>query len=241
MDKLLVFVVDDDPVIREQLCAFIEGCDRLQLVGVAGSAGDAVASLMIFPSDLIFVDVSLPDMDGFRMLSALHRRPKVVMLSVDASRAVDAFDAGATDFLLKPISQQRFLRAVERVLHPHGDAPEGLSVATVPHQELELKCGQVTKEVRFADIRYVQAMGNYLKVYLANGHLLAKMTMKEIEAALPAEHFMRVHRSFLVALNAMESLGSGSTEVQGRRIPVGVRYRIRVKARLDAMRSRSTA
>jgi DNA-binding LytR/AlgR family response regulator len=238
MNKLRAFVVDDDPVVRSLLASYLEGCECLELVGMSATAEAAVGEVMATLPDLLFLDVSLPDMDGYRLLSTMHRRPKVIMLSGDATRAAEAFDAGAIDFLLKPIARERFLRAVARAVGQRRDLPGAtLSIPADRCQEIDLKCGRSLERVSFEDIRYIQAMGNYVKVFLNDGHVIANATMKEMEAAVPADRFLRVHRSYLVALDAMESIGVGSIGLNSGHIPVGVRYRRRVKARLDAMRS----
>jgi DNA-binding LytR/AlgR family response regulator len=226
-------VIDDDPLIRAQLKVFIEGSEGPGSVAMAASGAEALAMLQRTTVDLLLLDVALPDMCGYELLARLDPRPEVIMLSVDGSRAAEAFDAGAVDFLLKPISLERFQRAIGRFRARAGGRQ---AVPRPTPEELELKCGRAMQRVRLADIRVVQAMGNFVKLHLSEGHLVANMTMMQIEAALPRARFLRVHRSYLVAMEAMEAIGADGIEIKGQRVPVGARYRPHVKAWLERTR-----
>lgn len=235
---LRCLLVDDEPLAHTVMRAYL---DRLPgLVTWAGSCYGAVEALTLLrstPVDVLFLDVDMPELTGIELLRALPQRPAVVLCTAHAAHAIDAFDLGVVDYLLKPIPFERFVKTISR-LHA-GLAPAATSAppaATPPVPAVDsifLKTDAGTERVRFADLRIVEGYGNFVKCHLASGRvLLTAETMKQMESQLPASQFMRTHKSYLVNLSNVERLSGNVLLVGPREVPVGSTYRQEVLRQL---------
>ena len=209
--------------------------DRLSgLVTWAGSCYGAVEALTLLratPVDVLFLDVDMPGLTGLELLRALPQRPAVVLCTAHAAHAIDAFDLGVVDYLLKPIPFDRFVKTISR-LHdgltaPAAAAPLLATAGAAPASDsIFLKTDAGTERVRFTDLLCVEGYGNFVKCHLASGRvLLTAETMKQMESQLPASQFMRTHKSFLVSLASVERLSGNVLQVGPREVPVGSTYR----------------
>jgi len=214
--------------------------DRLPgLVSWAGSCYGAVEALTFLratPVDVLFLDVDMPELTGIELLRALPNPPAVVLCTAHAAHAIDAFDLGVVDYLLKPIRFERFVKTVSRL---HAGTPTAAPAAapmpapTPAADSLFLKTDAGTERVRFADLRVVEGYGNFVKCHLASGRvLLTAETMKQMESQLPPGQFMRTHKSYLVNLACVERLSGNVLLVGPREVPVGSTYRQEVLRQL---------
>ncbi len=231
MHSLLTYILDDDTTVRLQLCAFVQQCPDLSLVGSAATPEVAGAALVVTPVDLLFLDIGLSTMNGFRFLSSLHRKPQVIVVSADPAHAVEAFTQGVTDFLLKPFTFERFREAADRAV---GRMSSTISldrtVSVRERDQMLVKSGKESIRVTVQDIILVEGMGNYVKLHLIQGHLVVNGTMSAMEGSLPMDHFIRIHRSFIASRSAITSIGTHSVEVAGMERPLGGLYKRKVKA-----------
>ena len=242
---LRCLLVDDEPLAHTVLRAYL---DRLPgLATWAGSCYDAVEALTFLrtaPVEVLFLDVDMPGLTGLELLRALPQPPAVVLCTAHAAHALDAFDLGVVDYLLKPIRFERFVKTIGR-LHETGKptandadsgrgAPAPLVVPSAPALDsLFLKTDAGTERVRFADLLIVEGYGNFVKCHLATGRvLLTAETLKQMENQLPAGQFLRTHKSYLVNLSAVERLSGNVLLVGPREVPVGSTYRQDVLRRL---------
>ncbi|MBF9239618.1 response regulator transcription factor [Hymenobacter sp. BT683] len=236
---LRCLLVDDEPLAHTVLRTYL---DRLPgLVTWAGSCYGAVEALTLLrttPVDVLFLDVDMPELTGLELLRALPQPPAVVLCTAHAAHAIDAFDLGVVDYLLKPIRFERFVKAISR-LQTGLTAPSALPpAAAMPTASpapdfIFLKTDAGTERVRFADLRIVEGYGNFVKCYLASGRmLLTAETMKQMESQLPAGQFMRTHKSYLVNLSSVERLSGNVLLVGPREVPVGNTYRQEVLRQL---------
>ena len=220
---LRCLLVDDEPLAHTVMRAYL---DRLSgLVTWAGSCYGAVEALTLLratPVDVLFLDVDMPGLTGLELLRALPQRPAVVLCTAHAAHAIDAFDLGVVDYLLKPIPFDRFVKTISR-LHagltvPAAAAPLLATTGAAPASDsIFLKTDAGTERVRFADLLCVEGYGNFVKCHLASGRvLLTAETMKQMESQLPASQFMRTHKSFLVSLASVERLSGNVLQVGPR-------------------------
>lgn len=233
---LRCLLVDDEPLAHTVLHAYL---DRLPgLATWAGSCYGAVEALTLLrttPVDVLFLDVDMPELTGLELLRALPQLPQVVLCTAHATHALDAFELGVVDYLLKPIRFERFVKTVTR-LHtllaertpatgPSSLAPT--SAAALPTSDsFFLKTDAGTERVRFAELLCVEGYGNFVKCHLTSGRtLLTAETMKQMESSLPATQFLRVHKSYLVNMSCVERLSGNSLHVGGREVPVGSTFR----------------
>lgn len=226
---LRCLLVDDEPLAHSVMRAHLGRVPGLATW--AGSCYGAVEALTVLrstPVDVLFLDVDMPELTGLELLRALPQPPAVVLCTAHAAHALDAFDLGVVDYLLKPVRFERFVKTINRLqgsvaAPPTAAAPEPPIAAA---DSVFLKTDTGTERVRFADLLFVQGYGNYVKCHLASGRvLLTAETMKQMESQLPISQFIRVHKSYLANLGHIERF-SGNVLLVGRHeLPVGSTYR----------------
>ncbi|MBD2769890.1 response regulator transcription factor [Hymenobacter sp. BT664] len=238
---LRCLLVDDEPLAHTVMRAYL---DRLPgLAAWAGSCYGAVEALTFLrttPVDVLFLDVDMPGLTGLELLRALPQPPAVVLCTAHAAHALDAFDLGVVDYLLKPIRFERFVKTISRLHKPA--APHAPSVVpaappvnprTAVVDSIFLKTDAGTERVRFTELLFVEGYGNFVKCHLASGRvLLTAETMKQMESQLPPSQFMRTHKSYLVNLASVERLSGNVLLVGVREVPVGSTYRQEVLRQL---------
>lgn len=225
---LRCLLVDDEPLAHTVLRAHLE---RLPgLVTWAGSCYDgaeALAQLHTMPIDVLFLDVDMPGLTGLDLLRALPQPPAVVLCTAHTNHALDAFELGVADYLLKPIRFERFVKTISR-LHTSRSAASAvpLSPAVESITAVFLKTDAGTERVRLADLHFMEGYGNFVKCHLASGRvLLIAETMKHLESQLPTAQFLRIHKSYVVNLTAIERFSGNILVVGTRELPVGSTYR----------------
>lgn len=236
---LRCLLVDDEPLAHTVMRTYL---DRLPALATwAGSCYGAIEALTFLqttPVDVLFLDVDMPELTGLELLRALPQPPAVVLCTAHAAHALDAFDLGVVDYLLKPIRFERFIKTINRL---HAGSTAGASaplpaaapaptIAPVPAEpatdSIFLKTDAGTERVRLADLRFVEGYGNFVKCHLASGRvLLTAETMKQMENQLASARFLRVHKSYLVNLASVDRLSGNVLRVGGAEVPVGSTYR----------------
>jgi len=232
LPPLRCLLVDDEPLAHTVLRAYL---DRLPgLATWAGSCYGAVEALTFLrttPVDVLFLDVDMPELTGLELLRALPQPPAVVLCTAHAAHALDAFDLGVVDYLLKPIRFERFIKTINRLQAAVPTAASAIAAPPSPAPEaavdsIFLKTDAGTERVRFAELLFVEGYGNFVKCHLASGRvLLTAETMKQMESQLPAGQFLRSHKSYLVNLASVERLSGNVLLVGAREVPVGSTYR----------------
>ncbi|MGH7554580.1 MAG: LytR/AlgR family response regulator transcription factor, partial [Longimicrobiales bacterium] len=211
MHEARVVVVDDEPPARDKLCRFIEEDGRAHVVGEAGDGLEALRVIEAAAPDLVFLDIQMPEMDGFEVLEALDVDvlPRVVFVTAHDRHALRAFEVRALDYLLKPVDRQRFTDALDRALEATGAsvavaAQDARSVlAELPAERRVLERFLVRSRGRMllvpaATVDWIGGAGNYAELHVGPDMHLVRGTLTEIEARLPSERFARIHRSAIV-------------------------------------------
>jgi DNA-binding LytR/AlgR family response regulator len=242
---LKCFIIDDEQPARAVLEKFIQRVPFLELVGQSYNAVDALWEIKQVQPDLILLDVEMPEMTGIEFLRALgNPRPQVIMVTASPQYAVEGFELEVLDYLLKPVAFDRFLRAINKAvskLQPSAQPMVGLpsipasSVSVtpepVPAQPTTANFFLVKEDKKLIkvvpdEILFVEAMKDYLTIYLPNRTIVTHMTMTKIEEMLPASQFLRVNRSYIVRKGAIREIdGNLITTTDGKRVPIGVTYR----------------
>ena len=215
-------IIDDDPVSRRILLEYVNQTDFMVSAGEFESAIEALNFLKRESGiDLVFLDVMLPSMDGFELLDTLENPPQVIMVSASDAYAVKAFDFGATDYLLKPISYARFFKGVSKAMkwmHPTG--AEG---------ELFLKKNSSLVRVPYSSILWVESMENYVKIITDSEKFTLHFTLKTTEGHMPTSMFRRIHRSYIVNITRIQRIEDSAVimELEGKPVslPIGKSYR----------------
>ena len=224
MSNISVIIVDDEALGRERIRRFVTGAKDLVLLAECQCGTDAVAAIQEQTPTLVFLDIQMPDLDGFGVVEALNetmeKLPTIIFVTAYDKHAIKAFEINALDYLLKPVPESRFQSAVDRVRKQHatqsGDSfQEQLKQllagpAAQPSasfiQRIEVKTGERVDYVPVESIHWFEADGNYLDLHTKTKTHVARMTMSELEAALNPEQFIRISRSAVVNLAAVESI-----------------------------------
>lgn len=205
-EGLRVLVVDDERPALSELAWLLERDDRIIEVRTAASGADALRALDAAPSDVVFCDIKMPGLDGMelaRVLSRFRVRPQVVFVTAYEAHAVDAFEVSATDYVVKPVREERLREAVRRcVANRVQSAP--LPAPSAPEDEtIPVELGGVTSFVQRSDVLYVQAQGDYARLHTRSGSHLIRVSLTTLEERWASAGFARIHRSTLVALPAV--------------------------------------
>ncbi len=227
-----VLIVDDEPLAQEVLETYIQKFPNLQLVQKCSNAVEAHAALEQHSVDLMFLDIQMPQISGLDFLKTLDNPPKVIFTTAFSEYALEGFELGVVDYLLKPISLERFAKAIHKVTANTmtvGSTPVGgnKSVESVVTTQdfIFVKSDKKLVKVFFEDIFYIEGLKDYVILHTPNGRLVTLQTMKSLEAKLPQELFMRIHRSYIININKIAVLEGNMVNVNKKNIPVGKNYR----------------
>ncbi|MGF7217200.1 DNA-binding LytR/AlgR family response regulator [Spirosoma lacussanchae] len=216
--SLTALAVDDEPQALDVIRLHAARVPFLDLKASFTDAFDAIAWLQTNRVDLLFLDVKMPDISGIDLVKCLPRVPMVIFTTAYSDFAVEGFELDAVDYLLKPFSLARFLKACTKALDIHtlraGGAPEFIFVKT----------GYEEEKVLLDEILYVEAEGNYLSLVLTGRKLLSRQTMADLLQQLPPDRFVRVHRSYCVAIPKITRLARQEITVGSHVIPIGASY-----------------
>jgi two-component system LytT family response regulator len=229
------FIVDDEPLARDYLKSLLRDESDFELTGEFGEGRAAAHAIVQQGPDLVFLDVRMPVMSGMDILKSLPATvsPEFVLITAYDRYAVQAFEAQALDYLLKPFRRERFQKTMDRIrtrlIRPAGTRPEGPGFYPGP-DSMTVKCGDRIVIVRLDELDYVRAAANYVRLYVAGTVYEVRETMNTIEMRLPANRFIRVHRSYVVNLGSLQELrpvGGGEYMItlrNGKELPVGPTY-----------------
>lgn len=225
MEKLRCLVVDDEPLAARLIAGYVERTDFLSLAGVASDAEEALALVNEGGIDLLFLDIRMPRLTGLDLARLLPEGVGVVFTTAYADHAVEGFRVDAVDYLLKPVSYGEFLQAATRALRSAHRAQQASAAATDGY--LLVKSEYRLLRLPIADVLYVEGLKDYVKIYLDGDAkpVLTLMSIKAMEDALPRQHFLRVHRSFIVNVDKVRLIERNSIIMCGRCIPVSDTYR----------------
>ena len=220
-------LVDDEPLAIEVLEKYIEAVDQLQVVGTCRNAFQAMEFLQKNPVDLIFLDIHMPKLTGTSFVRTLQHPPKIIFTTAYKEHAIDAFELDAVDYLLKPISLERFLRAVNKLTQTTFTHPEEISVISEAASGfIYFRSDRKMVKLFYDEILYIESIKDYIKIVReGNAPLLVKQSISSTEELLPPHLFLRIHRSFIVALQKITAFTNNDVEIQRMEIPIGRLYK----------------
>ena len=217
-------IVEDETLAQDVIRNHLERFDQLSLVGVYRNAMEAGEALKQQDVDLMFLDIRMPGMSGLHFLRSLPDPPLVILTTAYAEYALESYNFNVIDYLLKPISLERFSKAVNKLLNGRLYPLSGKELPT-GGDHIFIKSNSKFFRVSFSEILYVEGMKDYLKVHTPDYTLITHQTMSDLEKTLPARQFIRVHRSYLVAIGHIRSIYGNSIELGKATIPIGVNYK----------------
>ncbi|WP_341836286.1 LytTR family DNA-binding domain-containing protein [Chitinophaga pollutisoli] len=209
--KLQCLVVDDEPMARQGLREYIADVSFLEWAGECENALKAAEFLQQQPVDLLFLDIRLPRLSGLEFLRTLPHRPLTIITTAYPDHALEGFELDVLDYLLKPVSFERFLKAVNKAkAQLKQDAPD----------HFYIKCEHRLEKIRLADVLFVEALQNYIAVHTLQRKYITYLTFKAVEEYLPAEQFIKVHKSYIVAASKIDSIEGNTILVGTNEVPV---------------------
>jgi two-component system, LytTR family, response regulator len=216
-------IVDDEPLSRRVIQKYLEDLPHLNLIASCSHAFEAMEVIQKEPVDLIFLDINMPRLSGINFAKTLSNPPLIIFTTAYPEFAVEGFELEAVDYLLKPFSQERFLKAVNK-------ASKLLETNQLPKASNEpnfliIKADKKLYKLNFEDILYLQAYGDYVKIFTNKKTLLTKERLSNIEANLPANLFQKIHRSYIISLEAISFLEGNQVKIEEIFLPISNTYR----------------
>lgn len=222
-------VIDDEPLARQLLTGYVSQIDSLSLFGACESAIEAFGILHQQKIDLLFLDIRMPGITGLNFVKSLKNPPAVIFTTAYHEHAVEAFELEAIDYLLKPITLERFMKAVQKVLPKK--ATENISVPEVPY--LFIKVNRKLIKLNYDDILYIEALGDYVKFITPSNTLISYMKVSALEKVLPEKTFLRIHRSFIVSKDRISYLEGNFLKIGQIELPIGQTYKEQLYEKLN--------
>jgi DNA-binding LytR/AlgR family response regulator len=222
---LKCIIVEDEVLAQDVLKSHLANLGSLELVGVYRNALEAEAALSAREVDIMFLDIRLPGMTGLQFLSGLKESPLVVLTTAYAEYALESYEFNVIDYLLKPISFERFSRAVGKILDNRLFSAAAREADLFSDDHIFIRSNSKFFRVNFSEILYVQGSRDYLKIHTPDYSLITHQTMNDMEKSLPARQFIRVHKSYIVALRHIRSIYGNTIELGKTTIPIGVSYK----------------
>lgn len=221
-EKLNCIVVDDDVMSLMIIDALIKKTEFLHVKGLYEKPVHVVEALQKLAVDLIFLDVEMPDMNGLELISTLKDPPQIILISYNRNYALDAFQYDVTDYLLKPISYERFLKASRKALNNlHKSQPQ----ENADVHNIFVKVDSLLVNFDVSDIYWLEAFGDYVKIRTSKEVHTVYTTMKVLEEKLPHQEFVRIHRSYIVRIDKIKNISSSNLQVLTRIFPIGNSYK----------------
>lgn len=230
-------IVDDEPLAREGLSSYVREVDFLHLAATCENPLQLLDLLDHTPVDLIFLDIQMPKMNGLDFLKLAQKTPMVIITTAFPSYALEGFQLDVLDYLLKPITFERFFKAARKARDYHrllmkpatGEQNKAEQNKTEKQEDyFFIKCGSKYEKIPLEDILYVEGMQNYVNIYTTKGKYLTILSLKSLEENLSGQSFIRVHKSYIVSIGKIDSIEGNEICIQSSKIPISRNYREKV-------------
>lgn len=236
--KIICLAVDDEPPALEVLKKYINAVQHLELAGTCADAIEALTFLQNHSVDLLFLDIQMPQLLGTDLIRTLKKPPKVIFTTAFRKFAIEGFELDAVDYLLKPISFERFLKAVNKVMETSLQATDqSFNGNNKPNNHtdafISLRADRKNLKISLNDILYIESLKDYIKVVTTGKTIITKQSISSIEEMLPKENFIRIHRSYIVALNKIESYTNELIGIAKQELPISRMYKLEVSKLLN--------
>jgi len=231
-------VVDDEELARTLLDNYIERLPHLSLVAKCKNPLEAMPFLQEVQIDILFLDIQMPELTGIEFLKTLKHKPQVILTTAYPDYALEGYTLSITDYLLKPFSFERFMQGVNKAI----DLLQLQQKAQQTHKEVSnrvpdkafllVKANHKIHKVRLSDILYIQSMREYVAIFTPEGRLLTLNSLKKLDRELPSDQFMRIHKSYMIAIDKVNTLEGNLVHIGKEKIPIGANYKEAVLQRI---------
>jgi DNA-binding LytR/AlgR family response regulator len=217
-NKMKVIIVDDEPLSQKGIKKYIEKTDFLELIGICDNAFEAMQILEQKTVDVLLLDIEMPNFTGIQLLKSLATKPLTIIISAYSEFALDGYNLDVIDYLVKPVSYDRFYKALNKA-HEYYSLKKMVQINDTLNY-LFVKTNKKIEKVYFDDILYVEALHNYVAIYVLSGKIITYQTLKSIETQLPKNKFVRVQRSFIVAVEKVNAIETNKLIIANQSISV---------------------
>jgi DNA-binding LytR/AlgR family response regulator len=236
--KTNCLIVDDEPLARELIRNHIQKLDNFEIVAECGDAMKALEALRTHKVDLMFMDIQMPQITGIEFLKTLKHPPQVIITTAYREYALEGFELDVVDYLLKPITFERFLKAVNKYFQVSSDSFGSVeNYSPVNNNEdayIYVKENKKVLKLHLNDILYIEGLSEYVKIHTPEKRIVTKTSMTSMGEKLPDNDFMRIHKSYIVSLRKIEAFTSASIEIEGKELPIGRSFKNKVAQVLHA-------
>jgi len=222
--KIRCLLVDDEPLAIKLLQKHIGQLDFLEDTGACNNAVKALEIINSQPVDLLFLDIRMPGISGLDLLRTLSKPPKTILTTAHRDYALDGFDLEVIDYLLKPITFERFFKSIERYLK-NANTPASPVLSPAESSFIYIKSGYKYIKVNTGDISYIESSKDYIRIHTREKEILAKYKISDLEKELTSKGFLRIHRSFIVNMKNISAFTATDMEIGGKEIPIGESYK----------------
>jgi DNA-binding LytR/AlgR family response regulator len=227
-------IIDDNKIARTTMRQLAGKVADLVVVAECANAMEAFDQLRAQPIDLLLLDIEMPGMTGLELTRDLgDMRPLIIFITSKREYAADAFDLNVVDYLVKPVTTARFIQAIDKAREVWESTREEVKLAA--DEFIFIRDSNIVRRLRFDQILYAEAMGDYVKLYTPERFYAVHTTLRTVEERLPASRFQRVHRSYLVAIDKIDTLDGGALVVNGNPLPVADAYRAALNKRMNIL------
>ncbi len=236
MNKVVnCIIVDDEPMAREILDNHLQKVDAIKVVATCKNAVEAFNEINSNQIDLIFLDINMPEISGLSFAKSINKNIKVVFTTAYREYAIDGFNLQAVDYLLKPISFERLLQAVNKFIGESNVVEVNSTPEITPDKNdfVFVRADRKMVKINFSEINYVESLSDYIKFHLNDKLIMTRETISSIEAKLPKEDFLRIHRSYIVSMSKIESFTNEFIEIHKKALPISRSYKKDVLQRLE--------
>jgi DNA-binding LytR/AlgR family response regulator len=227
--KTKYLIVDDEPLARDLIRGHIEKLENFEIVAECNNAMKALSVLREKHVDLIFMDIQMPQITGIEFLKTLKHPPKVIITTAYRDYALEGFELDVVDYLLKPITFERFLKSVNKYYLMNLEAIQGNATSTAEkaHEEsfIYVKENKKVIKIYLSEIRYVEGLSEYVQIYTERRKIITKTSMALMEEKLPTGNFLRIHKSFIVPVSKIEAFTANTIEIHGKELPIGRNFK----------------
>lgn len=220
-------IIDDEPLAREGLADYVREVDFLKLTGVCENPVELMSLMDREPVDLIFLDIQMPKMSGIDFLKIVQNPPMVIITTAYPSYALEGFQLNVMDYLLKPITFERFFKSAGKARDYHKLLTKS-AASKAEEDYFFIKCGSKYEKIFFDDILYIEGLQNYVTIHTRKGKYITLLNLKHLEQNLDSRHFIRIHKSYIVSIGKIDGIDGNEIFIQPHRIPISRNYREQV-------------
>jgi len=245
--KISCMIVDDEPLARSLLTQYVAKVPSLELIQACSNPLEALDVLRESSIDLLLLDIQMPDLTGINLLKILPKKPLVILTTAYSEYALEGYELDVIDYLVKPITLERFLKAIEKVIHrlttqnpipnvsPNSNPvlEKALAVTEPSQSFLFVKDGSKLVKVKLQEILYVEGLKDYVAIHTPNKKIVTLQRIKSLETQLPETHFIRIHNSYIVALEWIDAIFKEKVQIGSTLLPISDTYRKAFKAFID--------